>query len=103
MRTINRSDREPAYRDFCRTLGRQLAMVGFVIALVFLLGWQITNGFPSTSAPNWLSEVSTLLLGWLLFIAIAVFIWGLKRFPKRGYLLLASGFSILGILAIWRE
>jgi len=99
----HRSDREPAYRDFCRALGRRLAIVGFAISLILLLWWQMDRGLITvTPLNNWLSIVSTFL-GWLLFIVILALIWGVTRFSHHGYMMLANGFAVLSLLAIWRE
>lgn len=92
-----REDREPEYRDFARELGRYVAMCGFTVAQVLWLVWQFVH------------PADTRLLfyktGWLLGGLLAVMAFWMLRLSKKihGYLPLLGGFSVLGVLAAWRE
>ena len=92
-----RADRAADYLEFARSLGRRLTLTGLVLSSVLLLWWQIDN------------PASTQLLfhpvGWLLFLSLGLLWLAVFYLPakNRGYALLGGGFSLLGILAVWRE
>ena len=92
-----RADREPAYREFARQLGRRLAVVGFALALLLFLAWQAAHPAGSGLAAH--------PLGWLLalgLLAMAGWTWRLAL-RVHPYLPLAAGLGVLALLAAWRE
>lgn len=92
-----RSDRDPAYREFCWTLGRRLARFGFAISGLLLLLWQ--GSHPAASS------LSTHPLGWLLLLSILAMVLFLYRLTPshHTYLPLGMSLAVLALLAIWRE
>ncbi len=92
-----RADREPAYRLFARTLGRRLAVWGFVLSLIPLLVWQFVH--PSDSG------LVAHPIGWLLMLALVGMAVWMKRLKAQthGYLPVVGGFGVLAVLALWRE
>lgn len=92
-----RPDREPAYRDAVRGLGRRLAVWGLAIGLVPLLIWQAVH--PAASG------LATHPVGWLLIACvIAAAVWTFRLRPEcHGYWALAVALVVLLVLAIWRE
>ncbi len=92
-----RADREPAYREFARQLGRRLAVVGFALALLLFLAWQTAHPAGSGLAAH--------PLGWLLalgLLAMAGWTWRLAL-RVHPYLPLTAGLGVLALLAAWRE
>jgi len=57
-----RADREPAYRQFARTLGQRLAVWGFSLSLIPLLVWQFIH--PSGSG------LTAHPVGWVLALSL---------------------------------
>jgi len=92
-----REDREPAYRAFARSLGQRLASRGFVLALLPLLGWQMSHPAGSGLVAH---PVGVLLV--LAVIAMAGWTWRLRE-GTHGYLPLVGGLGLLAVLALWRE
>jgi hypothetical protein len=92
-----RSDIDPAYLTFARTLGRKVCVFGSPVSLMLLLWWM--SDLPSDS------RLVVHPLGWLLAISLAALAWlvATKSAPGRGYALLASGVALLLLLSAWRE
>jgi len=92
-----RADRTLAYRSFARELGQRLAILGYSIAVLPMVVWQVLQ--PSESG------LALHPVGWLLVAALlAMAIW-IKRLNQNihGYLPVAGGLGVLMILALWRE
>lgn len=92
-----RADREPEYRAFTYSLGKQLAKWGFTIAILPMLAWQCLH--PSNSGLQFHP------VGWLLvagLIAMAIWMQFLKT-DTHGYFPMLGGFGLLAVLALWRE
>lgn len=93
----DRSDREPTYRDFVAELGRNLAVRGYLLALLPWLAWQF--GHPSGT------QLLQHPLGWLLGAAVLAMAWFVHRLPAntQAYGPLGGGLLVLLVLAVWRE
>lgn len=92
-----RTDRESDYLAFARHSGRVLALFGLPLSLALLLWWQFDN--PASS------QLIRHPVGWLLALTLALLglaVWRAEA-KGRGYLLLGAAFSMLSILALWRE
>ena len=92
-----RTDHEAAWLDFVRALGRRIARWGFAFSIVPMLAWQAV-----------LPAGSGLLIdpiGWLIVAALAAMALWMRADgdAPHGYLPLAGGVALLGVLAIWRE
>lgn len=92
-----RADHEAVYLDFARVLGRRLARCGFALEIVPMLAWQavLPAGSGLISDP----------IGWLIVAALAAMALWMRADSAgtHGYLPLAGGVALLGVLAIWRE
>jgi hypothetical protein len=92
-----RLDKEIAYLDFARGLGRKIAFWGFLAAVPLFVWWQ----FDLPASTHLVQQP----FGWLLLAAILI----VAQFARdktgqvRGYALIAQGVGILAMLAIWRE
>jgi hypothetical protein len=93
-----REDADPAYLDRVRPLGKRLAVQGLLISAVIFLGWQVSNPL---ALNLWRHPI-----GWLLFVwcvGLAWWVHSRESLVREGYLALASGLGMLGVLAVWRE
>ncbi|WP_024881971.1 hypothetical protein [Methylosinus sp. LW3] len=92
-----RSDIDPSYLAFARTLGRKIAVFGSPVSLALFLWWtaDLPPGGHLVAHPlAFLLALSLPALAWLVWT---------KSAPGRGYLFLGAGVAMLLLLSIWRE
>ena len=92
-----RGDIPASYLSFAKKLGKKIAAWGFVLSFALLFWWQID--LPRDTELAWEP------LGWLMAFAILI-LANVARDEKgnvHGYAMVAFGFGILIMLAVWRE
>jgi len=92
-----RTDKAREYLAFARSLGRTIAVRGFLVSAALGVWWQLDH--PATLQLTW-HPLGWLLPAVLLLLGGAIYT-GSQR--MHGYLLLVLGTAALGILALWRE